>query len=592
MTTFLLGWHRAGDRLPDAVVALADAYRAVSDVAPRRVLDSTAGAWLWQSAWAPGAEDALPLRDAGWLLSGTLRLDDRRALAARLRDRGADCATTDDAGLALAALRAWGDDAPSRWMGDYALAALAPARDRLVVARGTIGVRACFVATRGALSFVSDDLTLLVAVLRALRGRTAPVDQAVAEYLRHGQLVSPHLTFHEGIERVPAAHTLVVGRDGRARLSRHWDLPAPDVRHDRIDDEVVDEFRDVLGAAVADRLRGPRAALLLSGGLDSPALAAEARRVRADVQLTALTASWARLLDDAEPALARAVAAQHGIAHEVLAFAPDDGLPGGAPFLTPEPAPDVEARLWRAQAQRLAAHAPVVLNGEDVDALLTPPTILDQVRTDGVRATAAAWRAYRHATGHRPWLGMRRAIREALGNAPEPAPDWLRPRAAEQGRGSRDAPRAHPTRSAAAHALRQPIWDGTCWLDEPAMSGADLIVLLPFMDPRVIAFCFALPPVPWMQQKHLLRRAYRESLPAEVLARPKTPLRGYYEARVRIWREAGGPAAASALIGPVERWVDPTVWHRAISEGRDADAVYAAWRVLELARWLAQPEDR
>lgn len=589
MTTFLLAWHRDGDRVPDAAVALADAHRASSGVAPRRVLHASAGAWIWQGAWAPGAEEALPLDEGGWLLNGTLRLDDRTALAARLRDRGAACEPSDDARLALASLRAWGDGAASRWTGDFAIAALAPARDRLVVARAPTGVRPCFVATRGALTFASDDLALLAAILRALRGRTPPVEQAVAEYLRHGQLVSPRLTFHEGIERVPPAHTLVVARDGRMGLTRHWELPAPAVRHGRSEGEVVEEFRDVLGAAVADRLRGPSAAILLSGGLDSPALAVEARRVRPTVRLTALTASWERLLDDPEPALARTVAESLGIAHEVLAFAPDEGLPGGEDFVTPEPAPDVEAPLWRAQARRLASHAPVVLNGEDVDALLTPPTLLEQLRTGGVRATAAAWREHRQATGHRPWLGLRRALRDALGDAPARAPEWMRASAAERGRGPVDDAPPHATREPAARALRQPIWDATCWLDAPAMSGADVVVVLPFMDPRVIAFCFALPPVPWMQRKHLLRRAYRDQVPAAVITRRKTPLRGYYEARVRTWRESGAAASASPPAS-VEPWVDGTAWRRALTASREADAVFAAWRVLELARWLAQPE--
>lgn len=591
MTTFLLGWHRDGDRLPEAMVAVADAYRAVPQVAPRRLLDASAGAWVWQGGWAPGAEDALPMDDAGWLLSGTLRLDDRAALAARLRDRGAECPQADDAQLALASLRAWGDDAPARWMGDYALAALAPARDRLVVARSPVGVRACFIATSGPLALVSDDLALLVTLIQPRRGARAPRAQAVAEYLRHGQLVSPRLTFHEGIERVPSAHTLVVSRDGGARLTRHWELPAPEVRHDRTDDEVVEEFRDVLGTAIADRLRGPGAAILLSGGLDSPALAVEARRVRPAVQLTALTTSWERLLDDPEPRLARAVAARLGLVHEVLEFAPGDGLPGGADFETPEPAPDVEAWLWRAQARRLAAHAPVVLNGEDVDALLMPPTLFQQVCTEGVRATAAAWRDFARTTGRRPWLGVRRALRDAFGGARERAPIWLRAPAAEQGLGPTDEPARHPTREAAARALRQPIWDATCWLDDPTMSGTDLTVLLPYMDPRVIACCFALPAVPWLQRKQLLRRAYRDLLPAEVVARPKTPLRGYYEARVRVWRDAGA-AASATLPAALEEWVDGDAWRRAVGESADADAVHAAWRVLELARWLDQPGTR
>lgn len=120
------------------------------------------------------------------------------------------------------------------------------------------------------------------------------------------------------------------------------------------------------------------------------------------------------------------------------------------------------------------------------------------------------------------------------------------------------------------------------------MSGAEVAVLLPFMDPRVISFCFSLPSVPWLQRKHLLRRAMRGSLPTELLERPKSPLTGYSAARVRVWRELG---AAAALPAAVEEWVDLELWRAALTSP-DADETVAAWRVLELSRWLAQSQGR
>ena len=78
---------------------------------------------------------------------------------------------------------------------------------------------------------------------------------------------------------------------------------------------------------------------------------------------------------------------------------------------------------------------------------------------------------------------------------------------------------------------------------------------------------------------------YLVGLSAEVIARPKSPVRGYYAARLAVWRAAGAPAP---LPTPVDAWVDLAVWRDQVARATDPDVVWAAWRVLELSRWLAQ----
>ena len=589
MSRFLLCWRRDGDPVPAALARTVDALPPLPGVAAGRRIDrSDVLAWHWQSAWAAAAEDALPLDCEGWIGSGVLRLDDRTTLTARLRDAGSR-GPEDDATLAWRSLRVWGAHAARRWLGDYAIAAVSADRDRLVVARGVTGVRSCFHTTVRGVECVSDDLALLAALGSAVR---RPAARAVAEFLRLGYVATPTLTFHDGITRIPAAHTLVVERDGSRRLERHWRLPEPETRHGLSEPEVLEEFHDVVGAALSDRLRAPRATLLLSGGLDSPALAVEARRACPQVALRGVTASWSRLLGHDEARFARLAAEAARIEHEVWEHAPDDGLADEAAFTSPEPLPDSEPRLWRAQAARLAALAPVTLLGEDVDALLTPLPLLAQLRCDGIARTVSAWRDYRARTGERPWIGARRsiaAIERWRMRRLARSPRWLRPELfASRALPEFGATGEHPTRALAARALGHPIWDATCWLQDPRMSGAEVAVLLPFMDPRVISFCFSLPSVPWLQRKHLLRRAMRGSLPTELLERPKSPLTGYSAARVRVWRELG---AAAALPAAVEEWVDLELWRAALTSP-DADETVAAWRVLELSRWLAQSQGR
>ncbi|MFN0098812.1 MAG: asparagine synthase-related protein [Gemmatimonadaceae bacterium] len=587
MSRFLTCWHRAGVAVPESMIALADRWLARDGrTVPRRIVRGEIACWHWPGAWAPGAEDALPLDRDGWVGSGVMRLDDRDTLARRLRDRGNDGAQ-DDASLAWRSLATWGDHAAREWSGDYALAAVSASRGRLVAARSPFGVRACFHVNVGEITCVSDDLSLLVALTGA---RREPPDEAVAEYLRYGRLVTPTLTFHRGVARIPAAYTLVVERGGAARLSRHWTLPTPDIRYEATEGELLAEFHQVLDQAVRDRLRAPRAVLMLSGGLDSSALAIAARRAAPRIQLHAFTGDWSSLVADDEAEFAGMAAAAAGIPHEIVRRQADPELGEGAPFATPEPVPDPEPRLTRQDAVHLAALAPVALVGDDADTLLMSPTLLEQLRSQGVVRTAREWGAHLRRTGERPWLGIRRDLARVVGGEAqdeESAPTWLRAPFASVTSATPGAYARieHPSRPRTARALADPLWDANAWINDPAMSGVDLVTLLPFMDPRVIRFCLSLPAVPWLQSKYLLRRAFRDSLPPALLERPKTPLRGYYAARVARWRAAGAPAP---LPHPVDHWVDRSKWEAVMKYGTDADTVFAAWRVLELSRWLAQ----
>ena len=134
MSRFLVCWRRDGDPVPSSIQRIADAVpQAAGATAVRQLARSDVVAWHWQSAWAPGAEDALPLDYDGWIGSGVLRLDDRGTLEARLRDAGSR-GPADDATLAWRSLRVWGAHAARHWLGDYAIAAVSTNRDRLVVA--------------------------------------------------------------------------------------------------------------------------------------------------------------------------------------------------------------------------------------------------------------------------------------------------------------------------------------------------------------------------------------------------------------------------------------------------------------------------
>jgi asparagine synthase (glutamine-hydrolysing) len=608
MTRFALCWNRDGGPVPPEVRrVVGDALARRAGAAPLARSGGDFVAWCAPSGWAGDGENALPLELGGWIGTGALRLDDRQSLAARLRDRGA-VDREDDATLALQSFAVWGEKAPEQWLGDYALAVLSADRGRLCIARGTLGVIHCFHGRAGPLTIVSDD----PAVIGEVPGVDASLDErAVVEYLATGELVSRELTFRRGVHRVPASHTVIIQRDGRVVTTRHWTPPVPEQRAFASPGTVIEEFSALMRVAVRDRLRAPKAGLLLSGGVDSALLAHSLTGGVAGPPVSALTVSWKRMLPaDEDASWARRTAAMTGIAHEVVELGPADaigaaGAIGAAdaigaasaigaaewePYETPEPAPDPEPMLSRLVASRLAALGPLAMLGEDPDAILFPPTLLDQVRVDGVLATLRTWTRQLATGQERPWVGVRRSFgalehwRERRGRR---APGWVRTEAMRRNpiRVARVAP-DHPTRRLAARAIAQPTWENALWNDSPQMSGAPVQIVLPFMDPRIIAFAWSLPPVPWAQRKHLIRETLR-ARGAETLAdRAKTPLNGYYDARAESWRRSETNGELHEAIGA---WVDTDAWRREVTRGTSSDRLFECLRVRELSRWLSQP---
>lgn len=590
MSGFLLCWYRDGGAPDDALVAAVVAALRARGPEATRVL-RTAHAVAVHTAFtdAIGAEEDLPLHADDVLLAADLRLDDRATLRARLRDAGHALAPdATDAALLHAAVRAWGADAPGRLLGDYAYAALRPAAGRFDAVRGTAGVKPLFVVETPRLVAASNALEALL----ALPGVPADEDERhLAEFLRTGSPVSPWRSARRAVARVPASHACAWGRTGGAARRRHWRFPEPAPRAVRDPREATEGFRAVLADAVRDRLRVPAASIQLSGGLDSPALAATARRALPTLGLHALTVSHARVLPTDESTWAARAAAHLSLPHVVVEAGVHEALAhlDLAGLRTAEPVADAELAAWRARARELAAFGPVTLDGEDGDSLLAPPDLLTLLRTRPWTETFAAWRAHTRARGRRPWIGLREVGPFARRRRASywAAPGWMRADVrARHGEAPPDAPPANRVRPVAAWSHQQPVWETLFAVDDPDVTGVPLTVVLPFLDARVIAYVFALPPIPWCQEKTLLREAMRGLLPDDLLARPKTALGGAHEVAVRAWRESGGPARP--LAHPMDDLVDERRWRSVLQRG-DAEAVLAAWRVFEVARWRAQP---
>jgi asparagine synthetase B (glutamine-hydrolysing) len=196
----------------------------------------------------------------------------RRALAPSW-----DFATRSDAEVVLAAYAAWGERCVERLEGMFALFVWDAARGEGFAARDRLGVKPLVYAWDGArFAFASEAKALLPALPSPPRAHTEALLEVLAAPCFSG-VESPAFA---GMENLPPGSRLRVSRAGLA-VERWWRYALTgDATED--DATLAAGVGDALARAVAADARGGRAGGgVLSGGLDSTALAAYARRAGA-----------------------------------------------------------------------------------------------------------------------------------------------------------------------------------------------------------------------------------------------------------------------------------------------------------------------
>jgi asparagine synthase (glutamine-hydrolysing) len=284
--------------------------------------------------------------------------------------------------------------------GTFVLVAVDLDRDIVHISRDHLGGRP-LVYTRvgdGAL-FAEHERD----ILDLLPSTPGPDRLALTQWIDGKGIPAGH-TLYDGILRLPAAHRLVLSREG-VSVERYWspryERAVPGSRG-----EIGERLRAEVFAAVERAAAGShRVAVRLSGGLDSACVAAglAARRSPRSNAL-ALSAVFPNHPETDERDLIEAIATKTGLPSEQIAF--DDGASILAPALRhidcwrlPPMTPNLF--VWEpvmAHARRLGVD--VMLDGEGGDELfgLAPYLIADMLRTGRL---AKAW----SLTGGIPGIG-------------------------------------------------------------------------------------------------------------------------------------------------------------------------------------------
>ena len=206
-------------------------------------------------------------------ITADARIDGQAELRRKLK---ASCrevpATAHDAALILHAYSVWGEECTGHLIGDFAFAIWDGRRKRLFCARDHFGVKPFFYALVNGCFVFSNTLNCVRAHPRV--GSTLN-ELAIADFLLFERNQDPTTTIYGEVRRLAPAECLTVDATG-VKARRYWTLPFEARVQYRAAGEYVERFEELLGLAVADRVRTDRVSFTMSGGMDSAGVAATA----------------------------------------------------------------------------------------------------------------------------------------------------------------------------------------------------------------------------------------------------------------------------------------------------------------------------
>jgi asparagine synthase (glutamine-hydrolysing) len=509
-----------------------------------------------------------------------------RALRRPLEAAGHRFRTGCDTEVLVHAYEERGPDFLAGLNGIFALAIWDARARRLLLARDPLGVKPLYWTDHdGGLAFASEVKALL-----DLPGARREVDpEALDLYLAFRFVPSPRTLFR-GVFKLAPGQRLILERSGRPRRDLFAPPPEPIEPHRR-----PDEWAEAIAAALREAVRRQLMAdvpvgVLLSGGADSASMLAIAGDALG-APVHAYTVGFEDAPDLDEVADAASTARRYGAAHRHVRVADSDYRErfAAAAFWLDEPVATPSIAPYDALCQLAASERKVVLSGQGADEpfggyprhlaerlagplgrlLAGPAAVAARLRPGSERLDRAA-RSLRVADDARRYaetLALFPAAdrRRLLGaDGPDPA-DAVR---------ERIAPAAHLDPLARFLYLDARFGladDLLLYADKVAMAHS-LEVRVPFLDLELLRLVESIPGplrVRGLRPKHLLRRALRSVLPAEVLARSKRN----FAPPSRAWLQGDEGGCASA------GWLrEPGAAARAYCRPREIDRLLAEQR--------------
>ena len=488
---------------------------------------------LLRTTWESENEQQPLSLDGNIWITGDIRLDRRQELLDRLLGAGetVEDRHIPDVNLVWHSYRAWGEACLDYLSGDFAFAIWDSQQQHLFCARDQFGIVPFYYAQLGQILVFSNHLNT-VRFHPAVSDRLN--ESAIADFLLFGMKMDRTTTTFADIQQLPPAHVLTYS-EGRISVRCYWQLPeeVEYLQYQRPED-YVEQFRELFERSVSDRLRTHRAGTHLSGGMDSTSIAATAykqmRATGASVDFRSYAIVYNHLIPDEEGDYAKEVAEMADFPIEYLVA--EDYLqqaPGKHPeYIYPEPLLIPEQAAEVEIMRRVAGYSRVLLAGFGGDPLLYPaPSSQDKLPQNPNNL----WGYLRSL---RARVRLRTRLRHWLQPEPEEQPNielpnWLNPDFVERANlkaRQQEILSVTPQKDRYGMATA-PLWSNIFAWSDPGFTGFPVKVRFPFFDLRLVLYLLSVPPVPWFEDKFLLREAMEGVLPQSVCQRPKTTLQGF-----------------------------------------------------------------
>jgi asparagine synthase (glutamine-hydrolysing) len=551
-------------------------------------------------------------RDVLCLLDG--HLDNAAEIAVEL---GIKVRAEDTAEALLAeGYRRWGLDLPGRMRGDFVLLAWDREKCEGLLARDQLGARPAYLHWRSGVLHFANELQMLLA---ALPRRPQPDRASVAHWISASSRPGTR-TLYSGVERLGAGE-MVVLEPGGANARRYWE-PRYEEPLDGSRGELAERVREGLRLAVGRRLAADApTGVLLSGGLDSSAVAAVAVEVGGSARVRACSTSFPDhpLADEAE--LIAVLRASLGIdgpllegkASGLVESALEYTAAWGTPLLS-------WGDFWTLPLMRAAAGEGIVnvLGGDGGDELFGPRQNLIAEAFRGVRPRQAMAVAG-ELPGAGPHVPRRDVAAMLASQALIALPRRLHLRLLKWRERRRQPGWLRPSTARALHETDDPLaWkrlDGPLWwaevahgitrgLDEAgifehqrnraAMAGVE--ARHPLLDLDLVGLCLRQPPAATLNRRFtrpVLRQSVADLVPDAVRLRPG---KARFESLVvDCLTGAEMTSVRSLLMGPeaaIREYVDQARIKRDLFDGvGDLELgsfhwMWLVWRLLTAEIWL------
>lgn len=475
-----------------------------------------------------------------------------RELRADLEKRGHSFRSASDTEVLPHLYEEYGKEMVQHLNGMFAFALWDSRRQRLFIARDRFGEKPLYWGIfNKTLLFASEPKVLLAhpSVRPSLNL------QALRQYLSFDYVPAP-LSIYEGINKLPAAHTLTL-EDGEAVVESYWCLSYKTKQPVPSEAEAAERLQELLADAVRMRLVSDvPLGVLLSGGVDSSAVTALAVRASSEPVKT-FSISFAESSFD-ESSYARSVAKYLGTDHHEERLSSDlaANLIGDIGSWIDEPFSDPSLVPTYLLSRFTRRHVTVALGGDGGDelfagyqmyrghhwaavysklpsalksGLIEPLVRMLPVKTKNLSLDYKAQRfvmgsKYDPVTRHHVWFGS---------FTPEQQEHLLTSEAlaASDGDIYRDARRMVEECDAENLTEQMQNLDTRLYLAEDILTKVDrasmavsLEVRAPFLDPHVAAYAASLPvdyKLRGRKSKYILKRAVAELLPPFVTRRSK-----------------------------------------------------------------------